>query len=392
LKRVLVALIGTVALILAGCSAQDGDVRTITVVSNVAEGSFDSKALVYMGDAIEEASDGRLKFEYHFSESLVGAAETSQALADGIADMSFILPVYEPAKFPISNWAASLATVGTPTAPAGLIATAGAQAEWASELDELQAEYEDAGLKLLLNPQTLPSYNLLCTSPVTTLAEAEGKRVRVGGSAWAEDAKALGMVPVQLTGGEMYEALQRGTIDCVMVHPEAMVSASLWDVAKHYTSVPLTGWNAYFVAVGGDFWESLSEEDKEAFDVGTSAWLEGYFKYYQEDTLAFFEGAVDQGVTIHDPADDMLDAVEEHHEKVRADLIANAPEQLSDPAAAVDRRVELDEEHYAMVSTELGLEEYASFDEWLQDSGGELLDLTEWITWLQGRFLEVTDD
>ncbi|MGE0747741.1 MAG: hypothetical protein AB7K86_20945 [Rhodospirillales bacterium] len=58
-------------------------------------------------------------------------------------------------------------------------------------------------------------YTLLCNKQVAKLADVEGKKVRTTGplGRWA---KAMGGTPVNMTSGDMVEAMARGQIDCIM--------------------------------------------------------------------------------------------------------------------------------------------------------------------------------
>src|SRR3546814_2387778 len=58
-------------------------------------------------------------------------------------------------------------------------------------------------------------YHLLCTKAVKSLADLKGLKVRAASSS-AALVQALGATPVNVAVTEIYEALQRGQVDCTL--------------------------------------------------------------------------------------------------------------------------------------------------------------------------------
>jgi TRAP-type C4-dicarboxylate transport system, periplasmic component len=382
-------------LVLAACASNDvrpdgersadGERITVTVTTHAPETGNDAQGLIGYGKAVEEATDGRITFEYHFSESLVPLAETPQALADGVADLGHVIASYDPAKFPIANWEAALAIAQTPTIPAGLLAATTAQAKWVFEQPELLKEFEDVGVKVVAPAQTLLEYDILCKKPIRTLDEAKGTRIRVPGALMAQEAEALGMVPAQLPGGEAYEALQRGIVDCLTGPPEYFRASSAWDVAKHFTAIPLVGFNQYYVSFGLDFWNSLSDEDRTILADTAKDWYGSYFGGYVDQQLTFFREADDHGVSLHKADAELVAALRAHQEEVLANLAESAPSGVQDPRGTVQRRIELNEEYYQQFTKEFG---YPAYQTWPEvERGMEPLDLSRWVNFISANVL-----
>jgi TRAP-type C4-dicarboxylate transport system substrate-binding protein len=100
------------------------------------------------------------------------------------------------------------------------------------------AEFEKANVKYLFSSGVW-HYTLISKKPVKSLEDIKGLRVRTFGylsRAWAE----LGGVPVSIPIPEIYDALQKGTLDAVLTQPISMYkSLRLCEVAKHFTRIEL---------------------------------------------------------------------------------------------------------------------------------------------------------
>ena len=60
-----------------------------------------SRMGVWIVQEMERRSEGRIKIEYYWSNSLVPAQQLMDALQKGVADIAFINPAYQPGKMPL---------------------------------------------------------------------------------------------------------------------------------------------------------------------------------------------------------------------------------------------------------------------------------------------------
>jgi TRAP-type C4-dicarboxylate transport system substrate-binding protein len=77
-------------------------------------------------------------------------------------------------------------------------------------------EYAEQGVRVI-NVWASAAYNMLCNRPVDSESEISGARVRSAGPVWNATLEALGAVPVSMPSAEMFEGLQRGVLDCVLI-------------------------------------------------------------------------------------------------------------------------------------------------------------------------------
>jgi TRAP-type C4-dicarboxylate transport system substrate-binding protein len=224
------------------------------------------------------------------------------------------------------------------------------------------------------------TYHLICSDPVTTLDEAAGTRIRIGGEAWANEAEAIGASPVTLSGAEMYEGFQRGIVDCYMGPPPDMSSLGLWDIGQEYTEGTFTGFTSYGLPISLEFWNSL---DAPAQDLLWDS-QEVYFRRLAQNNIQehydFYTTGPDHGLTFHEFDAETLATVEEHQQGVLDTLAADAPPDVTDPEALIERYLELHEKWHTIV-IDLGYEsDEETWAEWAEARpDGPEVELDPWI-------------
>lgn len=127
---------------------------------------------------------------------------------------------------------------------------------WAAQLEE------KAGLIMIASNWYQGARHALTQKPISTPADLAGVRMRtIGAPVWIETIRAMGAEPTPIAWGEVYSALQLGTIDAAEAQPTAIWGAKLYEVIKHVTK---TGHIQLVTAivVGADAWNEISDEHK----------------------------------------------------------------------------------------------------------------------------------
>ncbi|MFC0248195.1 C4-dicarboxylate TRAP transporter substrate-binding protein [Citricoccus parietis] len=328
-------------------------------------------------DQVTEESDGRIDFKQYWGGSLLGTADMPAGIRGGVADLGMFTATYYGSEFPLTEWISSLGSVSSTEYPDGILQANAAQADFAMNSEAVNEQFEDRGIKLLFSSHSITKYDIICTSPVESLADAKGKRVRSGGALWDRELEAAGMIPVNVAITETYEGLQRGVIDCALASPKTVTAYSLWDVAKYYTEIPLSGINAQYAVMNKDQWEALEPEDQQiVWDAGYTWWLE-YLKYEGlglEEKLRT-EGVEDEGVTFLQGEEDLVGAIEDQQEKVIDQMPADAPESVEDPEAVIDEYVStMDTWLERVQGMDLGTPEDINLSEYEETAKSELWD------------------
>lgn len=134
--------------------------------------------------------------------------------------------------------------------------------------------------------------------------------------------EAMGVNPIGMAYGEIYSALETGTIDAVEINVSSIRAESLYDAAKNVT---LTG--HYFwpgaIMISGATWGKLTDEQKAAIEAAGKETTAAAYKVISEQdagTIAFLK---ENGVTITELSD--LDAMKAKTASVVESWVAKDP-------------------------------------------------------------------
>lgn len=176
---------------------------------------------------LEKRSNGRLKIEIYWGQSLASAKDLVTACSTGVCDIAMVGPHYEPGKIPLSA-VSYQPGIGTHNFPR-------AQAYWdLLNQDILRSELGKFGLRpigLFLIADTA----LMCRIPVRTVADLKGKRIASRG-VQSETFSLLGAVPMAMAPPEMYDGLKKGILDAVACPAAAAVDFKLYEGGKYFAT------------------------------------------------------------------------------------------------------------------------------------------------------------
>ena len=176
---------------------------------------------------VGEATDGRWQIQAFGSGEIVGTFQAFDAIANGTVEMGHTSAYYYLGKDPTFAAITSL-----PFGPNARQLTAWQYQGGGNELcNEYLAKY---------NVHAIPAGNTGAQmggwfrKEIKTVADLQGLKFRIAGLA-GEILQKLGVVPQQIAGGEVYPALERGTIDAAeWVGPYDDEKLGLYKVAPFY--------------------------------------------------------------------------------------------------------------------------------------------------------------
>jgi TRAP-type C4-dicarboxylate transport system substrate-binding protein len=263
-KRLLALLVsGCTVLVLAvlpfiaACPASEEE-KTITL--NFANfdvpASFTGLAHQALADEIEERTDGKYKVEIAWGAAMGKTEEHYTLVRDGVADIGYFLTALTPGVFPISDmlslpWVLPDASISVP-------------AFWEFyKMGYLDDEY--AEVKPLF-AWTGPGNVCFTAQPATTLADLEGRKL-ISHSEINNEVitKALKGTPVFIPHGEMYGAVQKGTVDGLYFVWCGIAPFNLHEVV-HYAIEPAFGNVGCVVAMNKDSYNELPEDVQSVID------------------------------------------------------------------------------------------------------------------------------
>jgi TRAP-type C4-dicarboxylate transport system substrate-binding protein len=190
---------------------------------------------------------------------VVGPPQTFDAVRDGLADISFIVPGYTPGRFVLTD-AIEFPFQGE-TSEATSVAYQRVHDRVLAKLDEHK------GVKILAVFTHGPGQIFNVKRPVASLKDLEGMKIRVGGGMVNEIAKVLGTVPMLKPAPESYELLAQGVADGVFFPKEAAVAFKLVPLLKHVTFVPGGLFCTSFTLIMNESaWKKISPADQAAIN------------------------------------------------------------------------------------------------------------------------------
>ena len=125
-------------------------------------------------------------------------------------------------------------------------------------------ELEKLGIKLVAT-YPFSGQMLFCRKPIASLADLKGLKVRINGPSSGDLVKALGGQPVSLAFGEVYTALERGTVDCGITGSGSGNGVKWPEVTTHLYTLSLSWSTAgYFVNLA--WWNKLEPSIRAEFE------------------------------------------------------------------------------------------------------------------------------
>lgn len=271
---------------------------------------------------VAEETDGAIDFTVFSAGSLLPPASSLQGVRDGVAHVTYHAGTYTPSELPIANLIGDMAFYNTDP-----LVMAFATTEFGLTNPEQQAEWKANGV-VYGGGYSTSEYFMQCNTPIRTLEDIKGKRLRMAGGAWSRFAEHVGAVPVSIPSSEMYTGLDTGSLDCAVAAADALDSFSLKDVVTDMSTLPIGNYYAGFEwGYNVPFWQSITPENRRVLFNQMAYYLGEHRIEFNKDVEKAVQSAKDGGMTVVDPDDTLRNALAEFVAADEATLIANARER-----------------------------------------------------------------
>lgn len=216
-------------------------------------------------DEVEANTDDT--FTRFYAGELVSLGQGLDALQGGVANVAIMAAPYHPGRFPLSD-ITQLPVYDTDSP----MITRAFQKLLDSDVDlgdgKTFYEYE-------LGDKNIHGWALGATGAyaisttgkeINAPEDFNGMPLRAGAALQTMTLENLGVTPVTMPAAQAYEALSRKTIEGILLSVGDWKSYSLTDTLKFtIDGVSLGHWESY-LAVSGETWDALSDEQKAAWD------------------------------------------------------------------------------------------------------------------------------
>lgn len=187
---------------------------------------------------------------------------TLDAVKNGLADVSFTVHGYTPGRFVLPQMA-EFPFLGDASEPVSVAFNRVA-------MKHPQFVQEHQGVKVLAFFTHGPGIVFNTKKPVTSVADLQGLKWRVGGGMVNEISKTLAMNVTLKPAPDSYELLSGGVMDGTLFPAESMESFKIDKLIKHATIFPGGLYNTSFVfMMNQDKYNKLSPDEKKAVDAAS---------------------------------------------------------------------------------------------------------------------------
>ena len=220
-------------------------------------------ALIAWGESLKAASGGTITATLFPSEQLGKAFDHYDMARDGIADVSYVNPGYQPGRFPIFAAASLPFMVGNAKAGSAAI-DAWYRAYAAKEMKDVHFCFAFAH-----DPGALHS-----RKKIVSPTEIKGMKVRPASATIGQMVTLLGGTNVQASAPESRDMLERGVADAITFPWGSLTLFGIDKVVKYHMDVPLYV-TPFVWVINNDKYNAMSANQRKAIDSHcTSEWAE----------------------------------------------------------------------------------------------------------------------
>ncbi|MCL1817037.1 MAG: TRAP transporter substrate-binding protein DctP [Clostridiales bacterium] len=205
---------------------------------------------------IEERTGGRVTFEHFPAEQAGAMRDQMNMVQTKIVDIAGSPASIFADQVPLSN------VVNLPGWQADTIQLTKAYYDLATDPDSAIYKNDFAKNKVrMLYCGCFPLYQIQTSKfSVKSMGDLAGKRIRSSGGSMELVLKALGAVPISIPPTELYESMQRSTIDGMYSPQESIVPQKLHEVTKYSTAnMDLNAFIMLWV-INEEVWQSLPSD------------------------------------------------------------------------------------------------------------------------------------
>ena len=274
------AVLGLAALACSGSLAAGQGTITLRVADALPNGHIAHQYILrpFM-EGVTRATGGQVTFRHFPAEQLGKAKDMLVLVQTGVADMALTVPSYISDKMPLT------AAAELPGAFQTVCEAAKAYARLTREGQILfTQEYGANRVRPLMSFPIAASALVVSSSrQISGLRDLEGLKVRTSGGAHDLTVRSIGAVPVRMSPPEVYESMQRGTVDGALFPLPSVVAYDLTALVKSASYNVNFGGIILTYSINEAKWKTLPPEVQKVFrEQADKAVLEGCGKLDQE--------------------------------------------------------------------------------------------------------------
>ena len=219
-----------------------------------------SKSEIYIAEELTKRTNGAVQVKMFHGGSLGSSTEMIDLIGEGAVDIGNFVSSYNFSRLPM------LSFFTMPLAyPDVQSVTELTRSGW-----ERSKKMQDDLIKNNLYPFNFRGFaitHIISKKPIRNLEDLKGQKVRTFGALFPKLLKKLGAVPVNLQFHEVYEGLQRGTIDAALSSYSAAFAYKNYEVAKYFSDINLGTDFLMCTYANLDLYNSWPQSLKDQFNI-----------------------------------------------------------------------------------------------------------------------------
>jgi TRAP-type C4-dicarboxylate transport system substrate-binding protein len=252
---VALSLLFVMTVFVATCIAQEFKPITLRCAEQVGESSWLGRQQQWWANEVEKRTGGKIKVKFFWMDSLVKQKDALKGIQYGMTDLAFFGAGLFPSNLPLY-----VIIDNNLNARQDFIAGMLAVMETLDKEPDLKAEMEREKI-MLIAPYSAGTMMVGTKKCYESIKDIKGQTIRTLGAAKLGLFKNLGANPVFMIYGEIYEALDRGTLQAL----EGTIIMS--DAFKHYEIMKCTYLHGTGSAMAGGLYINLDTFKKLPKDI-----------------------------------------------------------------------------------------------------------------------------
>jgi TRAP-type transport system periplasmic protein len=204
-----------------------------------------------MLDDLKKRSGGKINYTMFAGAALGKGPEHYDIVAKGLSDMGYFTATWTPGRFPLTDVLSLAVSIDGKD-----IST-----EIGNAMYDRMLGKEFQGVKVVELNGCIQSF-IWSKKPIAKMADVRGLKLRTPGGQQTHYIKSLGAEPVFMPLGDVYMAVETGTIDGIVTCPPLVLAYKLHEVAKYGTAATF-GCVSEGVVMNQNTWNRLGTENQK---------------------------------------------------------------------------------------------------------------------------------
>ena len=255
----LTTILAATAVVATGIAAQAEELKLAHFAST--KYHLHNEMFLPLAEQLSEATGGATTIRvYPGGELGAGPVKQYDRVIDGVADIVYALPGYTASQFKQTLLA---------ELPGVVPGNEDITAKMWNHIDMLGGEFRRTKLLGLWTAE--PAKLLMAEKKIETLADLQGLKIRVPSKNTGRVVEAWGATAVSMPITEVYQSMETGVVDGVLVDTSVLSSFKLGEVTK-YVTTGMDGSNSMFMLVmNRDSWDALDGDTQAKIEDMTGA-------------------------------------------------------------------------------------------------------------------------